>query len=507
MRLHVEWATGFSLCFVFSDAPALSRALLQRFDDAWRFRTAPVELIEPADPTTAAQRVFAALQAHHQTAQGLLAPAWLQLAGAGSAWDAARTECLARLNEGREWLVKDYARPLVLCLPLDWQSQVAPVAPDLWHVRSYTAALQSWVPHPGLRVQGGNLQLPAVEVAGGVWQSTLPRQLELVNAARARLATGNGDDARRELAIELVDLAQAQLEVGRHEAACASAKESLRLMRQLSQALGDRPQVLRELSVSLDRSGDAESAAGRGEAALEAYRESLALRRQLRQALGEGLQVLRDLSVSLNKVGDAESTAGRGEAALEAYRESLALSRQLRQVLGDGPQVLRDLSVSLLNWGEAESAAGRGEAALEAYRESLALSRELRQALGEGPQVLRDLSVSLIKVGDAESAAGRGEAALEAYRESLALSRELRQALGDSPQVLDDLAVSLERLASAPTVAAPDKRAAIAEALQLRKRLVLAQPGSAYQASRLDTSKRIEQGLDHIQTQIPKPET
>ena len=149
MRLHVEWATGFSLCFVFSDAPALSRALLQRFDDAWRFRTAPVELIEPADPTTAAQSVFAALQAHHQTAQGLLAPAWLQLAGAGSAWDAARTECLARLNEGREWLVSDYARPLVLCLPLDWQSQVAPMAPDLWHVRSYVATVQPQVQVPG----------------------------------------------------------------------------------------------------------------------------------------------------------------------------------------------------------------------------------------------------------------------------------------------------------------------------------------------------------------------
>ena len=59
------------------------------------------------------------------------------------------------------------------------------------------------------------------------------------------------------------------------------------------------------------------------------------------------------------------------------------------------------------------------------------------------------------------------------------------------PQVLDDLAVSLDRVASVDAVAIDERRAAILEAIELRERLVAAQPQSRRAAQRLATAKRI----------------
>ncbi len=447
MRLHIEWATGFTLCFVFSDSPALSRALLQRLDDAWRFRTAPVTVIEPSDPATAAVDMFEGLVQHQQRLPGVLVPAWLQLTthAPDVAWDQARSECLGRLNEGRAWLVSDLARPLVVCLPIAWQAQVAPAAPDLWHLRVFTvtlAASEVADKVPGLDAVVGGPDASSLSLLGSPQRIVAPHRW-LVEEARNAWASRPEASQQRGLAAALGDLSAAQLDAGDPEGACASA------------------------------------------------RESLALRRQLREALGESPQVLRDLSISLNNVGAAEAQAGRGEAALAAYRESLALRRQLREALGESPQVLRDLSVSLDNVGAAEAQAGRDEAALAAYRESLALSRQLREALGESPQVLRDLSVSLNKVGAAEAQAGRGEAALAAYRESLALRRQLREALGESPQVLDDLAVSLERMAVADDADMVTRQAAASEAVAIRERLVAAMPDSPWHAERLAVARSV----------------
>ena len=372
MRLHMDWSAGLSLCFLFADSPSAVAPIREWADDAWQWRTAPLLLIEPTDASLAAEAVLAALEQQRARLPGTRAPVWVQLLArdeqGSSAWDAARARCLARLNEGREWLVREFARPLVLCLPTPWLARTGHTAPDLWHVRSFTAVVAAPAGVPGTGTA-------APRTMADTSAELLAEPERQLFDARARCAASNSANNRRELSI----------------------------------ALGD--------------------------------------------------------------FGDACATAGRGEAALAAYRESLALRRQLRQVLGDGPQVLRDLSVSLSNVGEAEAAAGRGEAALAAYRESLALRRQLREVLGDGPQVLRDLSISLSKVGEAEAAAGCGEAALAAYRESLALRRQLREALGDGPQVLDDLAVSLERLAGHAENAA-ERRAASAEAVVLRERLV-----------------------------------
>ena len=362
MRLHIEWAEGFCLCVVFTDQTRELLRLQQRLADAWQWRTAAITVIRPPDAESAVEHVFSALEQHRARLPDVQVPVWLDLCTAPDAenaltpWERARHHSVARLNEARSWLMHDLARPLVLCLPLHWSSRLATEAPDLWHVRAYSARMQSVVPVD---------PVPAQPV------SSAPADGEAIHWAQwsAHVAT--------------------------------MAEEVLRF-RRLREALGDSPQLLRDLSISLERLGDAQFEVGQGGQALEAYRESLGLRQQLREVLGDSPQVLRDLSVSLNKLGDAQREAGQDAQALEAYRESLELKRQLREALGDSPQMLRDLSVSLNKLGDAQLEAGQGAQALEAYRESLGLRRQLREALGDSPQVLDDLAVSLERLAGVE---------------------------------------------------------------------------------------------------------
>ena len=428
MRLHMEWSKGLSLCFLFTDAAASVAPLRQWVDDAWQQRTAPLLLIEPTQPHLAHEVILRKMQAQCDQFPTVRAPVWVQIIAHDmpppTPWNETRGHLLARLNESREWLARSFARPLVLCLPTEWQRRAAQVAPDLWHVRSYTAVLK--------------LQSSVLTTA-----QYSPPLLDAATGASHGESAPHRDKAA-------VDVATARERL-------AHKPENIALQR--------------ELAVALVVTGDAENEAGQGAVALMAYRKSLALLRQLRAVLGDDLQVLRDLSVTLDGVGDVEGVAGRSEAALAAYRESLALGRQLRTTLGDNPQVLRDLSVSLNKVGGAESAAGRSEAALAAHQESLALSRQLRAALGDTPQTLRDLSLSLERVGDAEGAAGRSEAALAAYRESLALCQQVHAAVGNTPQALHDLLRALERLTQHLPPNTPEHAAAQQEATHWREQL------------------------------------
>ena len=321
MRLHMEWNEALSLCFLFTPDLKAVAQIQQWTHDAWAFRSAPLRVITPSAPAQAAQQVLQGLQQQVQQQSMARAPVWVQLTALDdsqqSGWDSARSEVLARLNEAREWLVQSFARPLVLCLPPAWRSQVAVLAPDLWHIRSYSA-----------------LVLP----------STGP-------VLRSELA---GPETRT-----LDAFAQRRLE---------PARGQLRQARERLAQNPTTPNLQRELSVALDGLGTAYEESSHGQETLAAYRESLEIRRQLRQALGETPQVLRDLSISLDNVGRAENDAGHGQEALAAYRESLEISRQLRQALGETPQVLDDLAVSLerLAAAQATDVGGRKAAIAEA---------------------------------------------------------------------------------------------------------------------------------------------
>ncbi len=555
MRLHMEWNERFSLCFLFADSHADLATMRQWVDDTWQCKTAPLLKLEPQDAASASLEVLQGIESHVQRLPMVRAPVWVQmLAQDGyqkNDWNQARATLLARLNESREWLINGFARPLIVCLPSDWQQRAPQIAPDLWHVRSFTALLKASAP---AAVRGSEVifvddyekattSQPHRTLADAI-QSTIAPLQKAVATARARLqkkpetfnlqrelsielgelgdgflkvslpsealiayresleldrqlhkSLGDSPQVLRDLSISLERVGDAEMAVGRNEAALTAYRESSEIRRQLRKSLGDSPQVLQDLLLSLLRIGDAEREAGRNDAALVAYHESLELARQLRKSLGDSPQVLRDLSISLNRVGEAETATGRNDAALVAYRESLEIRHQLHESLGDSPQALRDLSISLEKVGNAETAAGHNDAALVAYRECLEIRRQLRESLGDSPQVLRDLFVSLIKIGNAETAAGRNDVALVAYRESLEIARQLHESLGDSPQVLDDLAVSLERLADSDGVDMPLRKAYINEALALRQQLVAVFSDSEFYRKRLNVVEQLLAGL------------
>lgn len=440
MRIHIEWAEGFCLCVVFTDQTRELRQLRQRLEDAWQWRTAAITVIRPLEAESAVEHVFSALEQHRARLPGIPVPAWLDLCASPDAeqgqtpWEQARRECAARLNEARAWLMHDVARPLVLCLPLPWSNRLAVEAPDLWHVRAYSARL-------------------------------LADPVRVASSTKPPISLWLDDE---------------QFPRSSESGALAAIEQELHRLREKLLSLGDRPAALRELAMWLLKRGDALREAGDGAEALGSYREAIALLRQLRTAIGDGPQVLRDLSTALGKLAQSLVEVGQVALALAATQERVVLLRQLRDFSGDGSQVLRDLAIALARHGSAQCEAGRCDQALDVYRESVALHRQLRASLGDSPQVLLDLSGSLLLLGDGQTRMGQLEHALDAYRESLELRRQVRDMRGDDPQSLEALASLLALLSSAET----DETQRVAwheEAMALRERLA---EGSSDQAVR-----------------------
>ncbi|HEX5786440.1 MAG TPA: hypothetical protein VFY35_17055, partial [Burkholderiaceae bacterium] len=259
MRLHMEWSAGFSLCVLFAPSDAATQALAQWADDAWAWRTAPMTRVNPSQPEGAAQAVLQSLHAHHQRWGAVRAPVWVSLLAQDPAeppprWDAERASLLALLNESREWLLREFASPLVLNLPTPWAGRVAALAPDLWHVRAYTAEVAMASPSTPASVPAGDhprVLTPSTETQA----LTLDRLRQAVQSARQRTMDADASHhnaALREWVLALWALSEHGLEQMLLPEAHAAAVDSVALMRQLRVALGEGPQVLRDLSVSLE---------------------------------------------------------------------------------------------------------------------------------------------------------------------------------------------------------------------------------------------------------------
>ncbi len=144
-NLHLQRSKGFCLVFLCSDSPRTLEWLRVRLDDTWTWRTAPLVLLRPESASGAAREILLRLQQEVGDRPAVRSPVWIDLATVDSAqghdWNTARGEVMSRLNEWRSWLQAEFKRPLVFALPLVWRRRMAQVAPDLWHVRTYSAAV------------------------------------------------------------------------------------------------------------------------------------------------------------------------------------------------------------------------------------------------------------------------------------------------------------------------------------------------------------------------------
>lgn len=92
--------------------------------EAWQAPIDLVRIVAPNAPETASRAVLQALLDQQERINGGNAPVWVEMLAVdqhgSTVWDAARATMLARLNESRAWLTRDFARPLIICLPENW---------------------------------------------------------------------------------------------------------------------------------------------------------------------------------------------------------------------------------------------------------------------------------------------------------------------------------------------------------------------------------------------------
>ena len=146
---HLEWqAEGFSLVFLFASVgPALQ--LADWLDQRLRPQGLPLHRREASDDfAREPEALVDALIAQLGVAADQRGSLWLGLQRHpdDAQWNQARSRFLARLNERRFLLERDFMRPLVLLLPADFRPEARNIAPDLWHVRALSDQLRGFAP-------------------------------------------------------------------------------------------------------------------------------------------------------------------------------------------------------------------------------------------------------------------------------------------------------------------------------------------------------------------------
>ena len=382
LRAQLEWSSGFALIFIFVSQPAQVDALRERVRNSLASRALQLHVSKVEVAAGLVDALLGVILGEGASPDG--GPLWIEVWRDSPNVDMnrARSNLLARLNERRGALEAQFKAPLILLLPAEFRPQVRDIAPDLWHVRAYSAEVEApAAPGPtGLEPQGEVTSSTtgwALEGAPAPSPMELPIEARRVVEAWARLAaSGDADRLDIHLGLEAFDH---NLAAHRLNDARGVLTDLERLARKrFAKAAGTTVVLaaLRELRMVLDRMGHLALAEQRPQGAVEAYEESLLISRQLVAQLGETPQGLRDLSVSLDNFGKVARDLGQVEAARAAYEESLAIARKLVAQLGETPQGLRDLSVSLDNFGEVARDLGQVEVARAAYEESLAIARK-----------------------------------------------------------------------------------------------------------------------------------
>ncbi len=198
-----------------------------------------------------------------------------------------------------------------------------------------------------------------------------------------------------------------------------------------------------------------------------------------------------------NQLGDVllvRGAKGDAEQVLQYFHASLGLTETLYKANPDSAVAERDMCFSLGRLGYFLSQRGQpgdAEAALKHYTRSLEMAEKLLLANPDSTQAGRDVSLSLGNLGDFLSKRGQpgdADSALKYYTRSLELREKLLLANPDSAaQVGRDVSVSLERLGSFLSQRGQpgDADAALeyyTRSLEIREKLLLAKPDSAQAA-------------------------
>jgi tetratricopeptide (TPR) repeat protein len=363
LRYHVEWAEGCALIVLFSSTPAVHDVLRERLEQIYRTRVSHLQQVTPCSAETLTAEIMSLIRTPSELYEHARVPLWLDpsISPHDTAWQKARDNPLARLNEHRELLRQRLHRPVIIVLPAGYRPRLREGAPDLWSIRDFSLELDE---HTLVRQE---------EEISGVLQPAERRQE--VSSPSSSQATTFFDEAQlqewerlkqrgaksRERLLAGWRATDAALSARQLQRAAQLAAEALSLSRELA-AIGENnnvPETLRDVSVSLNNVGNVARALGRWEDADAAYRESLALRRQLRERLGDLPETLRDVSVSLDNVGDVAHALGRWGEAEQLYRESLILWRRLDLAFPDTAEYQNAIEALTQKLAAVESSASQ----------------------------------------------------------------------------------------------------------------------------------------------------
>jgi len=331
---HLEWQdSGFSLSFLFADFGTLQR-LDHWVNERLRLQGRPIQRyeVEQSDADRPEDMVDRLVEMTTPREQ----PLWFgfQEFAADDSWNNARCRFLARLNERRFLLEKQFARPLVLVLPVGFREQARTLAPDIWHVRTMSEELKS--PMRSARISTPPEPSPTASVATPLSKDIpVPAYDDWV-----RIRRHDGLDRMEPRAVSVVvrDL----LAAGRPGDAHRVSQEALKIAQRKDGNDGRRGLTIANACV-----GDVALACGDWPEAQRAYGEALQVSREIHRASAASLESMRDLSISLDNIGRVAAAQSEWKSAEEVYRESLEIRRALQERLGGTPTTLRDLLVSL----------------------------------------------------------------------------------------------------------------------------------------------------------------
>ena len=327
LRRSIDIADGFAPYFVFSDWPEQIEAGYDYLQASLKLRTLRLRRLAVADPALLVEAAVGALLGA-QAAAGV--PLWLECwrQATDGDWQGARRQLLARLNEGRGRLEKDFRAPLILLLPRDAVATTAEAAPDLWSIRRLTLHFS----RP--RVVAAASGMPIAEAP------TPDASATAMERAERRLQAWQRQTERQDAAsLSLPDAwssVEALREVGRLADAARVAREAVAAAR--IRRLEHIPETLRDLSVSLDNVGGVAGDLQDLEAARQAYEESLALSRQLRTALGDTPRCLEDLANVLAQSAMLMTRLERATDAVAALDEARSVAQRLAQQSPEHPR-------------------------------------------------------------------------------------------------------------------------------------------------------------------------
>ncbi|UFZ05849.1 autotransporter strand-loop-strand O-heptosyltransferase [Bradyrhizobium ontarionense] len=179
--------------------------------------------------------------------------------------------------------------------------------------------------------------------------------------------------------------------------------------------------------------GDRTVGAGDLAAALQNYKQSIAIVRHLTEADPDNAGFQRNLSVALNRIGAVLFVQRNLEGAQAAYSASLAIAQRLNTAHPTNVSFQRDLALYHALLADVVAAQGRHAEAFEHRRSNAALITQLANAAPTDPVLQKALATSYQNLGDAFVPTGNVDGALAVYQVSLSLTKRGLEASGQDP--------------------------------------------------------------------------